>query len=48
MQQLRNLQQFTPFLAWKGLFQHLKGPPMDDYHEFSSAHEVNIEEWCRY
>jgi hypothetical protein len=27
MQQLQNLQQFTPFLAWKGLFQHLEGLP---------------------
>jgi hypothetical protein len=21
-------------MAWKGLFQHLEGLPMDDYHEF--------------
>jgi hypothetical protein len=35
-------------LSWhgKGLFQHLKGSPMDDYHEFCDAHEVNIDEWC--
>jgi hypothetical protein len=25
MQQLQNSQQFTPLLAWKGLFQHPKG-----------------------
>ncbi|CAM6099672.1 unnamed protein product [Calypogeia fissa] len=34
MQMLRNAMLFSPFLAWKGLFQHLEGPPMDDYHEF--------------
>ncbi len=34
MQQLRNPHLLTPFLTWKGLFQHLEGPPMDDYHEF--------------
>jgi len=34
MQQMHNPQLFTPFMAWKGLFQHLEGPPMDDYHEF--------------
>jgi hypothetical protein len=34
MQMLRNARLFSPFLAWKGLFQHLEGPPMDDYHEF--------------
>jgi len=32
MQMLRNARLFSPFLAWKGLFQHLEGPPMDDYH----------------
>jgi hypothetical protein len=21
---------------------------MDDYHEFCDAHEIDIEEWCRY
>ncbi len=45
MQQLQNPQQFTCFLAWKGLFQHLKGLPMDDYHDFCDAHEFNIEKW---
>ncbi len=44
MQQMRNPQLFTPFMAWKGLFQHLKGLPMDDYHEFKCAHEIQIEE----
>ncbi len=34
MQMLRNARLFSPFLAWKGLFQHLEGPLMDDYHEF--------------
>jgi hypothetical protein len=35
-------------MAWKGLFQHLEGPPMDDYHEFKCAHEIQIEEWELY
>jgi hypothetical protein len=34
MQQMHNPRLFTPFMAWKGLFQHLERPPMDDYHEF--------------
>jgi hypothetical protein len=44
MQQLWNPQQFTPFLTWKGLFQHLEGLPMDDYHKYWNAHEADIEE----
>jgi hypothetical protein len=42
MQQMHNPQLFTPFIAWKGLFQHLEGLLMDDYHEFKCAHEVQI------
>jgi hypothetical protein len=34
MQQMHNPQLFTPSMAWKGLFQHLEGPLMNDYHEF--------------
>jgi hypothetical protein len=45
MQMLRNAKLFSPFLAWKGLFQHLEGPPMDDYHEFRRDHVIEIEEW---
>ncbi len=45
MQMLRNARLFSPFLAWKGLFQHLEGPPMDDYHEFRRDHAIEIEEW---
>jgi hypothetical protein len=45
MQMLRNARLFSPFLAWKGLFQHLEGPPMDDYHEFRRDHATEIEEW---
>ena len=48
MQMLRNATLFTPFMAWKGLFQHLEGPPMDDYHEFRRAHAAEIEEWRRH
>jgi hypothetical protein len=48
MQQMCNPQLFTPFMAWKGLFQHLKRLPMDDYHEFRRAHEIQIEEWQLY
>ncbi len=45
MQMLRNVKLFSPFLAWKGLFQHLEGPLMDDYHEFRRDHATEIEEW---
>jgi hypothetical protein len=45
MQMLHNARLFSPFLAWKGLFQHLEGPPMDDYHEFRKDHVTEIEEW---
>jgi hypothetical protein len=45
MQMLCNARLFSPFLAWKGLFQHLEGPPMDDYHEFQRDHVTEIEEW---
>jgi hypothetical protein len=34
MKMLRNTRLFSPFLAWKRLFQHLEGPSMDDYHKF--------------
>jgi hypothetical protein len=39
-QYMHNSQLFTFFMAWKGLFQHLGGPPMDDYHEFKRTHEI--------
>jgi hypothetical protein len=45
MQMLRNAILFSPFLAWKGLFQHLEGPSMDDYHEFRKDHAIEIKEW---
>jgi hypothetical protein len=48
MQQMCNPQLFTPFMAWKGLFQHLEGSPMDDYHEFMCDHEIRIEDWSLY
>jgi hypothetical protein len=48
MQQMHIPQFFTPFMAWKGLFQHLEGLLMDDYHEFKRAHEIQIEEWWLY
>jgi len=35
-------------MAWKGLFQHLKGLLMDDHHEFRCAHMFHIEEWRLY
>jgi hypothetical protein len=47
MQQMCSPQLFTPFMAWKGLFQHLEGLFMDDYHEFKRAHEIQIE-WRLY
>ncbi len=42
---LRNARFFSPFLAWKGLFQHLEGLPMDDYHEFQRDHAAEIKAW---
>ncbi len=45
IQMLCNAILFSPFLAWKGLFQHLEGPLMDDYHEFRRDHAIEIEEW---
>ncbi|PTQ34011.1 hypothetical protein MARPO_0084s0073, partial [Marchantia polymorpha] len=48
MQFLRNPTLFTPFFAWKGLFQHLEGPPMDDYHEFGREYAVEIDAWRRH
>jgi hypothetical protein len=45
MHMLRNTRLLSPFLAWKGFFQHLEGPLMDDYHEFSRDHVVEIEAW---
>jgi hypothetical protein len=35
-------------MAWKRLFQHLQGLPMDDYYEFKCAHELELEEWQLY
>jgi len=48
MQQMSNPQLFTPFMAWKGLFQHLEGLTMDDFHVFKCAHKIEIEEWQLY
>jgi hypothetical protein len=45
MQMLSNARSFSPFLAWKRLFQHLEGPPMDDYHEFRRDHATEIDAW---
>jgi hypothetical protein len=33
-------------MAWKGLFQHLEMPLMDDYHEFKRAHEIPKHSFC--
>ncbi|OAE21594.1 hypothetical protein AXG93_939s1000 [Marchantia polymorpha subsp. ruderalis] len=48
MQFLHNPMLFTPFFAWKGLFQHLEGPPMDDYHEFGRDYAAEIDAWRRH
>jgi hypothetical protein len=45
MQMLHNAKLFSPFLAWKGLFQHLEGLPMYDYHEFRRDHAAEIKVW---
>jgi hypothetical protein len=45
MLMLHNAKLFSPFLAWKGLFQHLEGLLMDDYHEFRRDHAIEIEAW---
>ncbi len=44
MQQMHNPQLFTPFIAWKGSFQHLEGAPMDDYHKSKHAYVDKIKE----
>ncbi len=48
MRQMCNPQLFTPFIAWKGLFQHLESLLMDDYHEFKCAHDIQIKKWRLY
>jgi hypothetical protein len=48
MQMLHNARLVSPFLAWKGLFQHLEGPLMDGYHEFRKDHATEIKEWRRH
>jgi hypothetical protein len=42
IEQMHNFQLFMSFVAWKTLFQHLEGPLMDDYHEFTYVHETMI------
>ncbi|OAE22507.1 hypothetical protein AXG93_4855s1000 [Marchantia polymorpha subsp. ruderalis] len=36
------------FVSLKGLFQHLKGPPIDDYHEFGREYVMEIDAWRRH
>jgi hypothetical protein len=31
-------QPFTPFMAWKHVFQHLEGLLINDYYEFMHTH----------
>jgi hypothetical protein len=45
MRMLRNAKLLSPFLTWKGLFRHLEGPPIDDYHEFRKDHVTEIKAW---
>ena len=45
LRQGRNPTFFTPFMAWRSLFQHLEGPPMDDYHEFRKLYYIEVEAW---
>lgn len=42
---LKNKKDFTPFLAWKMLFNHLEGAPMDDWRDFAKQHAKEIETW---
>ncbi len=41
-------KDFTPFIAWKSLFQHLEGAPMDDYHDFRWKYTAEIDLWRLY
>jgi len=42
MQQMHNPQLLTPFMAWKGLFQHLEWLTIM---KFRNTHEIQIGEW---
>ena len=44
-QSLKNPKGFSPFMAWKVLFSHLEGAPMDDWREFSRQYPADIEAW---
>ncbi len=44
-----NPHLFTPFMVWKGLFQHLEVLPMDDYNfESMCSHDIHIAELWLY
>jgi hypothetical protein len=42
-QSLKNPKGFSAFIAWKALFSHLEGAPMDDWREFAQEHAAEIE-----
>jgi hypothetical protein len=44
-QSLKNPKGFSAFIAWKALFSHLEGAPMDDWREFAQEHAAKIEQW---
>jgi hypothetical protein len=47
-QSLKNPDGISAFIAWKALFSHLEGAPMDDWREFAQDHVVEIEQWRAY
>jgi hypothetical protein len=42
-QSLKNPEGFSAFIAWKALFSHLEGAPMDDWREFFQLNAMEIE-----
>jgi hypothetical protein len=42
-QSLKNPRGFSAFIAWKALFSHLEGAPMDNWREFAQDHADKIE-----
>jgi hypothetical protein len=47
-QSLKSSKGFSAFIAWKALFSHLEGAPMDDWREFAQQNAAEIELWRAY
>jgi hypothetical protein len=42
-QSLKNPKGFLAFIAWRALFSHLEGAPMDDWRKFAQLNAAKIE-----